>query len=56
MSEKEKLINPLTQYYHGGYEWQPQEAPGVQAKMHPLPDCGEKVIAAAENWQGAKHW
>ncbi len=40
--EKTKLINPLTKYYHGSYKWQPQEAPAVQAKMHPVPDCGEK--------------
>ncbi len=54
MSEKEKLINPLTQYYHGGYEWQPQEAPGVQAKMHPLPDCGEKSYRGSGKLAGRK--
>lgn len=42
MFDNDDLRNPLTAYFHGEYDWQPQEAPGVQAKMHPLPDCGEK--------------
>lgn len=54
MSEKEELINPLTQYYYGGYEWQPQEAPGIQAKMYPLPDCGEKSYRGSGKLAGRK--
>ena len=54
MFEKEKLINPLTRYYQGGYEWQPQEAPGIQAKMHPLPDCGEKSYRGCGKLAGRK--
>lgn len=54
MSEKSGLINPLTQYYQGKYDWQPQEAPGVQAKMHPLPDCGEKSYQGNNKLTGRK--
>lgn len=54
MFEKEELINPLTRYYQGGYEWQPQKAPGVQAKMHPLPDCGEKSYRGCGRLKGRK--
>lgn len=38
-----KLQNPLTQYYNGGYSRQVQEYPGIQGKMSPVPDCGEKT-------------
>jgi NAD(P)-dependent dehydrogenase (short-subunit alcohol dehydrogenase family) len=31
-----------TQYYTGDYPQQKQPAPGVQSKMDPVPDCGEK--------------
>lgn len=37
-----ELNNPRTLYYHGDYDHQSQEKPGIQAKMYPLPDCGEK--------------
>lgn len=36
------LQDPTTQYYTGEYPQQKQPAPGVQAKMTPVPDCGEK--------------
>ncbi len=48
------LTNPLKKYYDGGYEWQPQKAPGVQAKMHPLPDCGEKTYRGTGKLKGRK--
>ncbi|POP43565.1 NAD(P)-dependent dehydrogenase [Superficieibacter electus] len=34
--------DPTTQYHTGEYPKQKQPAPGVQAKMTPVPDCGEK--------------
>ena len=37
-----KPINPLNQYYADKYPTQYQEPPAVQAKMEPVPDCGEK--------------
>lgn len=39
---KNGLQNPLTQYRQDGYPKQLQEYPGVQGKMNPIPDCGEK--------------
>ncbi len=36
------LYDPTTQYYTGEYPKQKQPAPGVRAKMTPVPDCGEK--------------
>lgn len=34
--------DPSTQYHTGEYPKQKQPSPGVQAKMTPVPDCGEK--------------
>lgn len=39
---KNEMQNPLSQYRQNGYPKQLQEYPGVQAKMNPIPDCGEK--------------
>lgn len=36
------IQDPTTQYYTGEYPKQKQPAPGVQAKMTPVPDCGEE--------------
>lgn len=35
------LRDPQTAYYHEEYSRQPQDYPGLQAKMNPRPDCGE---------------
>lgn len=48
------LTNPLKKYYDGGFEWQPQKAPAVQAKMHPIPDCGEKTYQGSNKLKGRK--
>ncbi len=48
------LINSLKKYYEGGYEWQPQKSPGVQAKMHPIPDCGEETYRGSGKLKGRK--
>ncbi len=48
------LINPLKKYYEGGYEWQPQKAPGIQAKVHPIPDCGEETYRGSGKLKGRK--
>lgn len=48
------LINPLKKYYEGGYDWQPQKAPGIQAKMHPIPDCGEETYHGSGKLKGRK--
>lgn len=36
-----KIQDPTKQYYAGDYPQQKQPYPGVQAKMDPVPDCGE---------------
>lgn len=50
------LQDPTTQYYTGEYSQQKQPAPGVQAKMSPVPDCGEKATWAAVALKIARHW
>ena len=41
-NDQTKIQDPTTQYYTEGFPKQKQPAPGVQAKMVPVPDCGEK--------------
>ncbi len=50
----EGVINPLTEYYTGGYEKQLQEAPGVQERMEPKPDCGEENYVGTDRLKGRK--
>lgn len=42
-----KIQDPTTQYYTGEYPQQKQPAPGVQAKMDPVPDCGETTYTGS---------
>lgn len=42
----ETLIDPQDKYHREGFEEQPQEWPGLQRDMTPVPDCGE------ESYQG----
>src|SRR5699024_5313789 len=37
-----EMNNPLYKHYDGKFEKQEQPYPGVQNKMHPVPDCGEE--------------
>lgn len=53
MSEK-KLKNPLTQFYGGTFEQQKQEAPALQSKMTPKPDCGEQTYEGSGKLTGRK--
>ncbi len=39
--------DPTTQYYTGEYPKQKQPTPGIQAKMTPVPDCGEKTYVGS---------
>lgn len=48
------MKNPLTKYYTGNYEWQPQTMPGVQAEMRPIPDCGETTYHGNHKLEGRK--
>lgn len=54
--EKElpKMQNPLTQYRQDGYPKQLQEYPGIQEKMDPVPDCGEKSYIGNGRLKGRK--
>lgn len=38
---KKTESNPLTKYWHKKYQTQSQPYPGLDAKMKPIPDCGE---------------
>ncbi|TDM02299.1 SDR family oxidoreductase [Macrococcus carouselicus] len=46
--------NPLTKYYDGKFEKQEQEAPGLQQKMTPVPDCGETSYTGTAKLRGKK--
>lgn len=54
MSEKAKLVNPTTAYYHKDFEKQHQDAPGLQNSMKPVPDCGEKSYVGHGRLEGRK--
>lgn len=54
MSEKAKLVNPTTAYYHKDFEKQHQDAPGLQNSMKPLPDCGEESYEGHQRLAGRK--
>lgn len=54
MSEKVKLVNPTTAYYHKNFEKQHQDAPGLQNSMKPVPDCGEKSYVGHGRLEGRK--
>ncbi|WP_449545143.1 SDR family oxidoreductase [Lelliottia amnigena] len=46
--------DPTTQYYTGDFPKQKQPAPGVQSKMTPVPDCGEKTYKGSGRLSGRK--
>ncbi len=48
------MQNPLDQYYEGGYPKQYQNPPGVQSKMDPVPDCGEKTYVGSGRLKNRK--
>ncbi|MCD5200413.1 SDR family oxidoreductase [Enterococcus casseliflavus] len=50
----EKINNPLTKYYDGKFEKQVQEAPAIQGKMQPVPDCGEDSYSGSDKLAGRK--
>lgn len=53
-NDQTKIHDPTTQYYTGEYPKQKQPAPGVQAKMTPVPDCGEKSYKGSGRLQDRK--
>ncbi|MDE5615604.1 MAG: SDR family oxidoreductase [Alphaproteobacteria bacterium] len=46
--------NPRTKYYHEKYPRQRQAYPGLESKMHPLPDCGEDSYIGANRLTGRR--
>lgn len=46
--------NPLTQYFNDDFPKQYQDAPAVQAKMEPVPDCGEESYKGSGKLKGKK--
>ncbi|MGC6768691.1 SDR family oxidoreductase [Enterococcus sp. LJL51] len=48
------LNNPLTKFYSGKFEKQRQEAPALQRKMTPVPDCGEESYTGSDKLSGRK--
>lgn len=54
MADQYKMQNPLDQYHTGEYPKQHQSAPGVQAEMRPVPDCGEKTYRGSQRLEGRK--
>jgi NAD(P)-dependent dehydrogenase (short-subunit alcohol dehydrogenase family) len=50
----EKIENPLTRFYDGKFEKQSQEAPALQQKMTPVPDCGESTYKGSGKLEGRK--
>ncbi|WP_414045290.1 SDR family oxidoreductase [Macrococcus equi] len=46
--------NPLTKHFNDKFEKQPQEYPGIQSEMKPVPDCGEESYKGAEKLKGKK--
>ncbi|WP_416353185.1 SDR family oxidoreductase [Agrilactobacillus fermenti] len=48
MTENRKLTDPRTMFYSDSFEKQDQEAPALQQKMTPVPDCGESTYQGHE--------
>ncbi|MGA9231768.1 MAG: SDR family oxidoreductase [Exiguobacterium oxidotolerans] len=46
--------NPLTQHFNDDFPKQYQEPPAVQAKMEPVPDCGEESYKGSGKLKGKK--
>ncbi|WP_411843220.1 SDR family oxidoreductase [Salinicoccus sp. HZC-1] len=46
--------NPLYKHYDGKFEKQEQAYPGLQNKMHPVPDCGEESYVGNNQLKGKK--
>ena len=53
MKQKE-LINPVDEYRTEGFPKQYQPSPGVQARMKPVPDCGEESYVGHGRLSGRK--
>ncbi len=53
-AQTDTLENPRKEYYRGEYPEQHQEAPGIEGKMDPVPDTGEKSYRGYGRLKGRK--
>ncbi len=49
-----KLEDPTTKYPKPPFKYQPQPWPGLQSKMDPVPDCGEKSYKGSDRLSGRR--
>ena len=49
-----KLEDPTKKYPKPPFKYQPQPWPGLQSKMDPIPDCGEKSYKGSDRLTGRK--
>lgn len=56
MSDKDiyKMQDPTKQFFTGEIPTQKQQEPGLQSKMEPIPDCGEKTYKGHNRLAGRK--
>lgn len=54
MKHQEGLQDPRTKYYHQDFSKQHQPAPGLQSRMDPVPDCGERSYEGHGRLHGRK--
>ena len=54
MKHQEGLQDPRTKYYHQDFSKQHQPAPGLQSRMDPVPDCGERSYEGHGRLRGRK--
>ena len=50
----DSLIDPQDKYHAGGFDEQPQDWPGLQRDMSPVPDCGEDSYRGTGRLAGRK--
>lgn len=54
MKHQEGLQDSRTKYYHQDFSKQHQPAPGLQSRMDPVPDCGERSYEGHGRLRGRK--
>lgn len=54
MMENDSLKHPGEKYHSGEFPMQKQEAPGLQSRMKPVPDCGETSYKGHGRLEGRK--
>lgn len=53
-NKSSNLQHPTDKYHRGEFPMQKQEAPGLQSRMKPVPDCGEESYRGHERLKGRK--